>query len=205
MVACLGIAGVLIDYVARAPFSVDASFEQIYDDHVWRVYGFFAYRLESRLDAEDLTQQTFERALAAWRRFDPRRAAPGTWLIAIARNLLIDHLRRASSAQQRSLHADDSRGVVYIDPDLGLEPDLAAALGALGEREREVIALRFGADLSGREIADQLGISVANAQQILSRSLRRLRRLLEESQAAKGPIPATPSAAASSSSSPQPE
>jgi RNA polymerase sigma factor (sigma-70 family) len=184
---------------------MDAGFEHIYDDHVWRVYGFFAYRLNSRLDAEDLTQQTFERALGAWPRFDPERAAPGTWLIAIARNLLIDHFRRGRSVQERSFYAEDSTEVVYIDPDLGLEPDLAQALEALGEREREVIALRFGADLTAREIAEELGINVANAQQILSRSLRRLRLLLEEPQAAKGPTPATPSAASSSSSSPPPE
>lgn len=181
-------------------------FEEIYDEHVWRVYGFFAYRLESRLDAEDLTQQTFERALRAWERFDPERAAPGTWLIAIARNLLIDHFRRDRSALERPLGANDPTGVVYIDPDLGLDPDLAAALEGFEQREREVIALRFGADLSGREIADQLEISVANAQQILSRSLRRLRNLLEEPQpAAKGPAPASPSAAMRSSRAPEPE
>lgn len=183
-------------------------FEDIYDEHVWRVYGFFAYRLKSRPDAEDLTQQTFERALRAWERFDPERAATGTWLIAIARNLLIDHFRRDRSAQQRPFdtEAETSPGVVYIDPDLGLDPDLAQALGALDDREREVIALRFGADLTGRDIAEELGISVANAQQILSRSLRRLRRMLEEvPQEAKGPVPTSPSPATRSSTSPEPE
>jgi RNA polymerase sigma factor (sigma-70 family) len=184
-------------------------FEDIYDEHVWRVYGFFAYRLKSRPDVEDLTQQTFERALRAWARFDPERAAPGTWLIAIARNLLIDHFRRDRSARQRPFDADAeaSTGVVYIDPDLGLEPALAHALDALDEREREVIALRFGADLTGKDIAEELDISVANAQQILSRSLRRLRQLLEgdPQPAEKGPEPATPSPATRSSTSPDPE
>jgi RNA polymerase sigma-70 factor, ECF subfamily len=163
---------------------MENDFSEVYEQHVWHVYGFFAYRLRSRLDAEDLTQQTVERALRAWEQFDPERAAPGTWLIAIARNLLIDHYRRDRSAQERLLDSEDSRGVVYIDPDLGVDPDLADALDALGDREREVIALRFGADLTGREIAEQLEISVANAQQILSRSLRRLRKLLEEPQPA---------------------
>ena len=62
---------------------------------------------------------------------------------------------------------------------LGLDPALAGALGQLGEREREIVALRFGGDLSGPEIAVLTGLTLANVQQILSRSLRRLRSLLE--------------------------
>ena len=49
--------------------------------------------MRTRADAEDLTQQTFERALKAWSRYDPRKASVGTWLIVIARNLLVDHFR----------------------------------------------------------------------------------------------------------------
>ena len=48
------------------------------------------------------------------------------------------------------------------------------------ERDREVLALRFGGDMSGPEIAKLLDLSLPNVQQILSRSLRKLRRLLEE-------------------------
>ena len=60
-----------------------------------------------------------------------------------------------------------------------MTPELATALGALGLREREILALRFGADLTGPEIAELLGLTLANVQQILSRSLRRLRAALE--------------------------
>ena len=63
--------------------------------------------------------------------------------------------------------------------DLGLSPELAAALDALPQRDREVIALRFGGELNGPEIAELLGLSLANVQQILSRSLRRLRSRLD--------------------------
>ena len=56
-----------------------------------------------------------------------------------------------------------------------MEPELAAALDELGDREREIIALRFGGDLTGPEIASLTGLSLANVQQILSRSLRKLR------------------------------
>jgi len=157
----------------------------VYDECVWSVYGFFAYRVRSREEAEDLTQLAFERAVKAWDRFDPQRAKPNTWLLAIAHNLLIDHYRRDRSAQELPIGPDGvaEESLQALDgPDqrgLGVAPELAAALEQLGAREREVIALRFGGDLNGPEIALLLGISLANVQQILSRALRRLRELLE--------------------------
>jgi len=58
-------------------------------------------------------------------------------------------------------------------------PELIEALAQLAERDREVLALRFGGDLTGPEIAELMGLSLANVQQILSRSLRKLRTLLD--------------------------
>jgi RNA polymerase sigma factor (sigma-70 family) len=161
---------------------MSGDFAEVYDKQVWSIYGFFAYRVRCRGDAEDLTQQTFERALAAWGRFDPQRAPVGVWLLAIARNLLVDYYRASASPGQDPLDgvAEEELGSEMPQPDLGLDPALAAALSALSPRSREVIALRFGADLSGPEIAELTGLSLANVQQTLSRSLRRLRHSLEE-------------------------
>ena len=156
-------------------------FAEVYEDEVWRVYAFIAYRVKSRAVAEDLTQQTFEKALRAWAKFDPDRASPGTWLTSIARNLLIDHYRRDRSdlrVSDPSL-AEQIEAPPEDDGRFGLDPELERALATLGEREREVIALRFGADLTGPEIAEMTGLTLANVQQILSRSLRRLRELLQ--------------------------
>lgn len=199
-------------------------FEQAYDEHAWRLFGFFAHRLASSADAEDLTQTTFERALAAWHSFDPSRASIGTWLFTIARNLLIDHHRAAAKPTARGVAWDE------IDPgseprvggpeeNLGLSPDLAVALQSLSDREREVLALRFGADLTGPEIASTLGLSLANVQQIVSRALRKLRAELQVTvscrvarademffaQNARGPTPANPRVAKASNTSPQAE
>jgi len=58
--------------------------------------------------------------------------------------------------------------------------ELVSALGRLSERDREIVALRFGGDMTGPEIAQLLDLTLANVQQILSRSLRKLRGLLEE-------------------------
>lgn len=153
-------------------------FTGVYDSHVARVYGFFGYVLSSRADAEDLTQQTFERAMLAWERYDQARASVSTWLLAIARNLLIDHLRAVRTEDAEELGLD----AIAAPPDrhsLGLDPGLERALAQLAPRDRELIALRFGGDLTSGEIARMTGLTVANVQQILSRSLRRLRASME--------------------------
>ena len=78
---------------------------------------------------------------------------------------------------------------------LGLDPELAAALTILSEREREIVALRYGGDLTGPQIAELKGLSLANVQQILSRSLRQMRVALDESHAElseRRPAPAAP-------------
>lgn len=170
-------------------------FARLYDEHVSGVYGFFGYRLASREQAEDMTQLTFERALRAWGRFDEWRASARTWLLAIARNLLMDHYRSERAGRETPL-PDGDRDAAWLGSEppeergLGVSPELEAALATLSQRERELIALRFGGDLTGPEIAEITGLTLTNVQQILSRSLRRLRAELEggraTSVAAKG-------------------
>jgi RNA polymerase sigma factor (sigma-70 family) len=160
--------------------SEESNFARVYDEHVWRVYGFLAYRLGDRDTAEDLTQATFERALRAWSRFDPRRASASTWLLAIARNLLIDHYRRDRSSLTDTIDERLAPAVPGPEERLTTAPELVSALARLSERDREVLALRFGGDMTGPEIAELLNLTLANVQQILSRSLRRLRVVLDE-------------------------
>jgi RNA polymerase sigma-70 factor (ECF subfamily) len=154
------------------------AFASLYDEEVARVYGYFGYRLASRADAEDLTQQTFERALGAWTSFDAERGAARTWLLAIAHNLLVDHYRgrpRALRLVDAAAAEEEIERRLAPAEEIGISAELADALEALGPREREIIALRFGGDLTGPEIAELLELSVANVQQIMSRSLRRMR------------------------------
>jgi RNA polymerase sigma factor (sigma-70 family) len=164
-------------------------FARLYDEHVWNVYGFFGYRVGSRQEAEDLTQLTFEKALRSFRKFDERRASFATWVMTIARNALVDHYRSDRTSTQEPIgDPGDTESLLSEhheeEPTLGIEPELETALAKLNDREREVIALRFGGDMTGVEIADLTGLSVANVQQILSRSLRRLRQELESPEAA---------------------
>jgi RNA polymerase sigma factor (sigma-70 family) len=162
----------------------DEEFTRIYDEEVWAVYGFIGYRVHSRELAEDLTQATFERALRAWHRFDPARGSARTWLLSIARNLLIDHFRREGAVRTEPMlggEAGDAQlGGRADEVPLGPSAELEAALTKLGDRDRELIALRYGGDLTGPAIAEITGLTLANVQQILSRSLRRLRAEIED-------------------------
>lgn len=155
-----------------------SDFARVYSEHVWPIYGFLAYRVVDRHLAEDLTQATFERALRGWSRFDSRRASERTWLLTIARNLLIDQHRR--DRRRRTEEIDESRLPSVPGPEEGVGPasELTDALAKLSDRDREILALRYGADLTGPEIADLTGLELANVQQILSRALRKLRELL---------------------------
>lgn len=151
------------------------TFSSVYADHVDRIYGFLGYRVRSRHEAEDLTQLVFEKALRAWHRFDPRIASPSTWLLAIAKNVLTDHLRR----RRETLMGDEAVAAALDSSPARIEPHvpggLAEAISTLSSREQTVIALRFGGDLTGSEIAGVLGLSTDNAHQILSRALKKLR------------------------------
>jgi RNA polymerase sigma-70 factor, ECF subfamily len=164
----------------------DIGFARLYEDHVWRVYGFLAYRLGGdRETTEDLTQLTFERALRAWPRFDPQRSSESTWLLAIAGNALIDHYRRGARVFEE-LDEHLLPRVSGPEERFAGSPQLVAALAELGDREREVLALRYGGDLTGPEIAGLLGLTLANVQQISSRALRRLRELLDGGESVGG-------------------
>lgn len=156
-----------------------SDFVAAYERYLNDVYGYLAYRCPTRESAEDLTQVTFERALRGWGRFDPARASVRTWLLAIARNALIDELRRpVTEVPHDPEQAEDLLDAGAPGPEttvLGPDPALAAALGRLQQAEREVLALRYGGGLTGREIAEMIGLSEANVHQINSRALRKLR------------------------------
>ena len=158
-----------------------ADFERIYDAHAQGLFAFLIYRTGDRALAEDLVADTFERALRARRRFDLRRGGEKAWLYAIALNLLRDNLRRAG-AEARALEraAVPDSGEEAASALLRIEDRdfLREALQRLSDEEREAVALRFGGDLSLREIARVTGESVDTVEGRLYRGLRKLRDLV---------------------------
>lgn len=161
-----------------------ADFDEIYRHYLKPVYSFVAWRVDSRTDAEDVTSMVFEKAWRAFPRFDPEKAAVSTWLFTIARNCTNDHFRNQGRKTAPVELPDDLRSDCRDDPEprlqaLELRQELVAAIQTLDEREREIVALKFGGCMNNREIARLLKISESNAGTILYRSLVKLNNQLE--------------------------
>ena len=150
-----------------------------------RVYSYVAYRTGDGPEAEDLTSEVFERALRYRRSYDPRRGAPLTWLLGIARRCVDDSLRRSPTS---TTGPPESVSPQDLEAETVERLTLAAAIDQLDERARDLLALRYGADLSARQIGVVWGLKTNAVEVALHRVITRLRAELQEPDAA-GPTP----------------
>ncbi len=147
------------------------------EDAIRRVYAYVAYRLGHGADAEDVTSQVIERAIRYRKSYDRGRGEAVAWLIGIARTCIDDALRGRRDAHGE-LPADVAAGRSFED-DVERRLALSEAVAALDPRDRELIALRYGADLSTRDIGRLLDMSTNAVDVALHRSRTRLREALE--------------------------
>ena len=151
------------------------SFAAIAEEHLDAVYRYLLLMTRDRATAEDLTGETFEKAFRSWRRFDPRRASPRTWLCQIARNSALDHFRSEERRRRREAgYAGGEPEAAERSFGESFSPRLEAALAELSAAEREVVALRVLLELDGRTAARVLGISATACSTRLSRALQKL-------------------------------
>jgi RNA polymerase sigma-70 factor (ECF subfamily) len=175
-------AGVrLLELFVPASESRAVDWNAVFAQELPRVFNYFRYRGFDRTTAEDLTSATFEKAWRARDRYRRDRAAVATWLVAIARNVAIDHFRRP----QREVPLEDDAGRDEATPETAavLEADkrrLRALLTGLPERERELVALKYGAGETNRAIARLVGLSESNVGTILHRTVAELRARWDE-------------------------
>jgi RNA polymerase sigma-70 factor (ECF subfamily) len=155
---------------------VQTTFVSAVEDHLDDVHAYLLYLTGDRSAAEDLAADTFEKAYRLWRRYDPRRASPKTWLCQIARTTALDHFR-AEARRRRREHVYALREQAEpAEPSFGegLSPTIESVLGALSAAEREVIALRVLLDFDAETAARLLGISATACSTRLSRALKKL-------------------------------
>ena len=141
-----------------------------------RVYAYVAYRIGDGPDAEDVTSETFERALRYRRSYDAAKGEPAAWLIGIARRLIAERPRPPSDP------TPDPPAVAAsgdVEEETVRRLSLTAAVAELDEHDRELIALRYGADLTARRIGELLGMRPNAVEVALHRALARLRASLE--------------------------
>jgi len=143
------------------------TFEALYRDNLRLVHAVALSRVGEAARAEDLTQETF---LRAWRRRpELTQLAPPAlraWLLTTLRNLAVDHWRR--EARER----DSQVAEVPSAPQSELRLDLLEALRALEEADRELVLMRYLAEMNSREIGEALGIPEGTVHRRLARSRR---------------------------------
>jgi RNA polymerase sigma-70 factor (ECF subfamily) len=171
-----------IERLVQEARSGDAwAFGLLFDHYHLPVYRYIASRVHRPSDAEDLTQLVFVKALEALPRYEARGIPFGGWLFRLARNTVIDHVRtrhehvdlESASHQPGGEAGPDEVTVARQELD-----EVAAALAALTDEQRDAIALRFFAGLSAREAAVVMGKQEGTIRGLQFRAIAALRRQL---------------------------
>ena len=156
---------------------VKTEFSEAAERHLDDVHAYLVYLTGDRATAEELTAETFARALERWHRFDPRRA--GAAHLALPARALDGARplprRGAEAPARRSLRGPRSERDAEVFGE-GLSPELERALSRLSAAEREVVALRVVLELEGEAAARVLGISATACSTRLSRALHKLEK-----------------------------
>jgi RNA polymerase sigma factor (sigma-70 family) len=138
------------------------------------VYAYVAYRIGHGPDAEDVTSEVFERALRYRSSYDRSKAEPLPWLIGIARRSIADFLANPKALASADVEGGAAPSAEIEDATLD-RISVVRLVAGLSARERELIALRYGADLTSRQIASLLNERPNTVEVALHRALRRLR------------------------------
>jgi RNA polymerase sigma-70 factor (ECF subfamily) len=169
--------GVMGTDTAAADATVRQNFITVYRDSVGEVFSYLASRVGDRSTAEDLTQDVF---VAGANRFAAGQLIDTAWLIAVARNKLVDHWR-ARTREERKLALAHSAPPPPEDEPTTIDPGAAAiALTTLNPTYRAALVLRHVDDLSVPEVARSLGRTVEATEQILTRARAAFRRSYQE-------------------------
>jgi len=157
--------------------AVQIDWGAVYQQRLPQVFHFFCYRLGDESLAEDLTATTFEKAWSGRERYREDLGAFSSWLFGIARKVAADHYRN----RREELPLDENRGLASegsVEASAQKNSNfrrLAALLERLPPRERELLALKYGAEVTNRGIAELTGLSESNVGTILHRVVKKLR------------------------------
>jgi RNA polymerase sigma-70 factor, ECF subfamily len=142
--------------VARAKDGDREALRYLYVHYADHVYGYVASIVRDDHDAEDVTQHLFAKLMTSLPKYEPREVPFSAWILRVARNVAVDHMR-----QRRAIPCDEVRALDTTAEDddssrmrsLGLRD----ALATLSEEQRQVVVMRHLVGLTPGEIADRLG------------------------------------------------
>jgi RNA polymerase sigma factor (sigma-70 family) len=144
-----------------------------------RVHAYVAHRLGDGPEAEDVTSEVFENALRYRKTYDPSKGEPIAWLLGIARRGVSNSLARREAHGQELPDIADGEDV---EAETLTRLALDAAIASLDERDRDLVALRYGSDLKAAQIAQVLGMQRNAVEVALYRALGRLRTALDSAE-----------------------
>jgi RNA polymerase sigma-70 factor, ECF subfamily len=165
-------------------------------DLIRRVYAYVAYRIGDGPEAEDVTSDVFERALRYRDSYDPSRGEPVGWLLGIARRCVDDAARQHRS---ETLTEREQPSLEDVEADALQRVAVASAIAGLDDRSQDLVALRYGADLTARQIAGVLGLKTNAVEVALHRTLAKLRPELEGERPRSDAEASSPASRASAS------
>ncbi|MFD7653016.1 sigma-70 family RNA polymerase sigma factor [Actinosynnema sp. NPDC059797] len=159
------------------------AFGALYDRYVDVVYRYVLFRVGDRTLAEDVTSETFLRALRSIRSISYQGRDVGAWFVTIARNIVFDHVKSSRyRLEVTTAELTDNREVTDGPEDEVLtgatNAELLRCVGQLGDDQRECITLRFIQGLSVAETAARMGRNEGAIKALQHRAVRRLAQLL---------------------------
>lgn len=161
------------------------AFGLLYDRYVDMVFRYVLFRVGDRGLAEDLTSETFLRALRRIRSVSYQGRDVGAWFVTIARNLVLDHVKSSRyRLEVPTAELNDSQ--VHPGPEQevlrsAMHTELLRCVGELNNDQRECIVLRFMQGLSVAETARIMGRNEGAIKALQHRAVRRLAQLLPDS------------------------
>lgn len=163
-----------------------AAFSGVYEEHADAVFRYCLAQLGDRAAAEDVAAQAFENACAAWPRLNESDGdGVRRWIFRIARNAVVDHLRRGRRRALllgrlgRNGHGPGHTDVETVAAIRAELREVLAAMDGLRRRDRELVGMRVAAGLSYAEIAEVVGTTEQAARTATHRALLRMREALE--------------------------
>lgn len=149
-------------------------FALLYDKYLTPVYRYFLVRTGHKETAEDLSSQTFLKAVEAFPRYETR-APFGAWLFTIARNLLMTNYRKLPPLPLDYAEQMSAGGDLTEDLDKKMVREkLAKLISELPERDKQIVLLRTASELSFDEISAALNISSGAARTAYHRAVQKL-------------------------------
>jgi len=170
------------DVVSRAIKGDGGAFAQLYEEHFDKIYRYIYLKVGNQAEAEDLTQEVFVKALEAISSYKWRNLPFVSWLFRIAHNQAIDYLRKQSKVEKVAwdnnvTRVDEPTPEVIAERSLEVE-ELADNIKKLPPAQRDVISLRFGAELSIAEVAKALGKNPGTVKALQYNGIAALRKMM---------------------------